>query len=121
MRIVWDWGNGLRHVVLGADGPRLPWSDRLSLQVHVDTLLLSLALLDSVLLYPANEFLSRAGVRNVLDADVDALLHVLVVDTLVDDDTDGGLGYVVDNTGLSVENLEGHTVKLFSACLHLGN
>lgn len=117
--IVRNGRNGLRHVVLRADCPGLPWPSGLSLQVDMDTLLLRRALLDSVLLYSLDELLPRARVLDVLDAGVNALLHVAVVDTLVDDDTNGGLGDVVDDTGFTVVDLVGHTVELFSTYIHL--
>lgn len=77
----------------------------------MDTLLLGLALLDGVLLHSGQKFLSGAGMRNVFDAHIDTLLHVSVADALVDDDTDGGFGHVVDNTGFAVVDLEWHTIE----------
>lgn len=96
-------GNALDDVTLtGLSG--------LALHVEVDTLLLSLALLVGVFLDTSEEVLTGARVLDVLNADADALLDVAVVDNLVQQDTDGGLGHVVDDTGLTVEDLVRHTV-----------
>lgn len=87
--VVRDGGDGLSGNTL--DNVALTGHGRLSLQVEVDALLLGLALLGGVLLDTLDEVLTGAGVLDVLDADVDALLNVAVADNLVDDDTDGRL------------------------------
>lgn len=109
--VVRDGGDGLSGNTL--DNVALTGHGRLSLQVEVDALLLGLALLGGVLLDTLDEVLTGAGVLDVLDADVDALLNVAVADNLVDDDTDGRLGHVVDDTSLTVVDLVGHTVPKF--------
>jgi hypothetical protein len=109
--IVGDGNDGLGLVAGGLDEVGLTGTNGLALQVNVDTLLLGLTLLDGVLLDTLDEVLAGAGVLDVLNADVDALLEVAVVDLLVEDDTDGGLGDVVDDTGLTVVDLVGHTVQ----------
>lgn len=105
--VVRDGSDGLGGNTL--DDVSLTGHAGLTLQVEVDALLLGLALLLGVLLDTLDEVLTGTGVLDVLDADVDALLHVAVADNLVEEDTDGGLGHVVDDTGLSVESLVGHT------------
>lgn len=101
--VVRDLDNGLRLVVLGLYSPLAPRESRYSLQVDVDTLLLGLLSLDHVLLDSAQELVSGLGVDDVLDADVDTLLHVSVADLLVQRAQDGSRGDTNDDGGLSVE------------------
>lgn len=112
MGVVRDGSDRLGEVLGGLDDVGVTGLDGLSLQVQVNTLLLGLALLDGVLLDTVDELLAGAGVGDVLDTDVEALLEVAVADTLVDDDTDGGLGHVVDDTGLAVVVLVGKTAAV---------
>ena len=96
----------------------LPGLDGLSLEVDVCAVGLSLLLLGGVGLDAGDELLAALGVLDVLDADVDTLLEETVADLLEDDDSEGGLGDVVDDTGLSVVDLVGHTAvgNLVSSC-----
>lgn len=71
--------------------------------MNVGSLRLCLLSQLSVVLDSTDELLSRSGKRNVLDAEVDTLLDVSVLDLLVDDDTDGALRDVVDDTGLACD------------------
>lgn len=114
--VVGDGSNSLGGVALLGDEVAAARADGLALQVEVDALLLSLALLDGVLLDTVDELLTGAGVLDVLDADADALLEVAVADALVQEDTDRGLGDVVDNASLAVEDLVGHTVQQSIPC-----
>ena len=118
--IVGDGNDGLGLVAGLLDEVAIAGTNGLALQVNVNTLLLSLTLLDSVLLNTLDEVLTGAGVLDVLNADADTLLEVAVVDLLVEDDTDGGLGDVVDDTGLTVVDLVGHTVRLLDSRLSFG-
>lgn len=108
--LVGERNDGLGEVVLGADAVGFPGLGSLSLQVDVGAGLLGLTLLGGVGLDAEEELLTGAGEVDVLDANVDALLDVAVADLLVDDDTDGGLGDVVDDAGLTVVDLVRHTI-----------
>lgn len=112
MGVVGKGSDGLGGVLLEADDVGITGLGGLSLQVQMEALLLGLALLNGVLLDTVEEVFTGARVRNVLDADVDALLHVAVADPLVQKDTDGRLGHVVDNTSPAVVELVRHAVIL---------
>ena len=96
----------------GVGGPGL---NSHSLEMHTSSLLLRSLPLGGVILDTVNELLAALGVLDVLDTDVDTLLKVAVADTLVDDDPEGRLGDVVNDTGLSVVDLVGHTEVPVSA------
>lgn len=105
VRLVCYRGDALWLVVLGADSAGVAGHRRLSLEVELLAALLGLTLLGSILLDAVDELVSGSGVADVLGADVDALLDVAVADLAVEDDADGGLGHVVDDTGLAVVDL----------------
>ena len=88
--------------MLDGDEAGLAGLSGLSLQVELDAILLGLDLGGSVLLNATQEVITALRVLDVLNADVDALLEETVADLLVDDDTNSGLGNVVDDTGASV-------------------
>lgn len=48
----------------------------------------------------------------MLNADIDSLLDVPVADSLVDYDTHGGFGDIVDDAGFTVVNFMRHAVLL---------
>lgn len=103
--LVGNWSNVLRLVVLGANSASLTGLSWLSLQVDVLASLLGVSLLCGVGLDTGQELVTRSRVLDVLDADVDALLDVAVADLTVQNDTDCGLGDIVDNTSLTVVDL----------------
>ena len=98
------------HPQFRIDRPLQPWTQRLPLQKHVDALSLRLLLLARVVFYSIDEFLSRSGEGDVLDAHVNSLFDVAIADTLVDDHADGGFGDVVDDASFAVVDFVRHTV-----------
>lgn len=108
--LVGDGCQSLGAVLLEGDLSCLAGQSGLSLHLDGRALGLCLGLQRGVLLDSAQETLTGSGRRNVLESEVDALLDVSVLDLLVDDDTDGGLGHVVNDTSLAVVNFVGHTM-----------
>lgn len=112
--LVGERSEGLRGVVTQRNCSGITGTEGLSLDGDGLASGLGLLLRLSVGLHSLQEILSRSGRLDVLDSDVDSLLDVSVLDLLVDDDTDSGLGDVVDDTSLSVVDLEGHTISTVS-------
>ena len=103
LTVVGDGVEGGGDVVLDGDEAGLTGLDGLSLQVDLDTVGLGLQLGGGVLLDAAQKVITALGVLDVLNADVDTLLEETVADLLVDNDTNSGLGHVVDNTSATIE------------------
>lgn len=110
--VVGDREESLGHVLLGGDSALFARHERLALELNGLAVGLGGLLCGSVGLDTGKELVAGTGVADVFNADVDALLDVAVSDLTVEDDTDSGLGYVVDNAGLSVVDLVRHTVWL---------
>lgn len=115
MRIV-SLGRKTLHI-LDLNSVTLTRTDGQSLELHSLALVLDLSSPLSVRLDTVDELFTRAGVVDVFETDVDALLKVAVADLLVDDDADCGFGDVVDNAGLAVVDLVGHTLLLSAVVL----
>lgn len=105
-----NWGQCLRNVLTDLDNLGLSWLSWLSLQVNLLTLSLSLSLQSSVGLDSVQELSTASRVLDVLDSQVNLLLNVSVTNNLVDDDTDGSLGNVENDTSLTVVVLVWHTL-----------
>lgn len=105
--------------MLDGDEAGLTGLDGLSLQVDLDTIGLGLQLGGGVLLDAAQEVITALGVLDVLNADVDTLLEETVADLLVDDDTNSGLGHVVDDTSATIEGRDEKQTQQSASALPL--
>ncbi len=103
-------GDGLRLVASSGNETGRLWTEGLSLQLNKLALSLGILQSSSVFLDTTEEICSALGVLNVFNTDIDTLFHITVSDLLVEDDTDGGLGDVVDDTSLALVVLVRHTL-----------
>lgn len=108
--LVGERSEGLGRVVGEGDCLGVAGTGGLALDRDGDTVGLGLLLGLGVGLDPLEEVLTGSRGLDVLDSDVDSLLEVSVLDLLVDNDANSGLGDVVDDTSLAVVHLVGHTV-----------
>lgn len=112
--VMLDVGEGGQDVNLGllvGDHVALAGHDGLTLEAGALLTLGAVLGLDGLVLLDAvGEILAALGVTDVLDADVEALLHLAVADDLVDLNTDGVLGNVEDDTSAAVVVGVGHTL-----------
>lgn len=99
-----------RGVALSGDDVSSDGESGLTTKLNGLALGSSLSTLHLVGLHTVQEVLTALGVLDMLDTDVDALLHVTVANNLVNQDTDRGLSDVVDDTSLTVVVLVGHTL-----------
>jgi hypothetical protein len=99
-------GNGFN--ILERNDPGVAGHGGDTLELHGLALCLCLLSETFVFLDSAEETFSGPRGLDVLDPDVDALLHVPVVDLLVHDDANGRLGDVVDDARLPVIHLVRH-------------
>jgi hypothetical protein len=84
------------------------WRSWLSLDADSLAFSLGIALGFSVLLDSSQEIVTALGVSDVLNADIDALFHVSVTDTLVEDNTNGRRRDVEDDASLAVDMNQYH-------------
>jgi hypothetical protein len=113
--------NSLRNIVLGGDMASITRLSRKSLEVESDTSSLGFLLLLSVGLDTVQEFLTALGVSDVFNTDINTLFNVAVTNDLVNNNTDRGLGNVVDDTSTTVVELVRHTLLDSSISLDVNN
>ena len=82
--------------------------DRDSLQAQFLSFFLSFHFLLIILPHTSLESLSALALSHMLDTNINLLLEDGATDLLVDDNSDGVLGHVVDASGLSVVELVRH-------------
>ena len=85
-------------------------TQRLPLQVNLDSSGLGFLPLNLVDLNTVKEILSALGVTNVLNTDGDTLGENSSFHTLVDDNAESTLGNIEHASGLAVVGLVGHTL-----------
>lgn len=119
--LISNGNNTDRGVVLGGDHVSGTRSSGLTLQADLHSISTSLSTSLVVSTGTLQKVITALAVVDVLNTNIDTLLHVTITDLLVNNHTDGMRGHIENNTGLSMVELVRHTTVNSTVGLDVNN